>query len=162
MNVWKVILVTLVIFSTGVITGGLAARKTAAPPPETSLQNSSTNRPHQSLKPDRMHRRNFLLRATEELGLTPDQIEKIETIVSASQIRTRELWEEFSPQMRAEFKATQTEIRALLTPEQQEQFEQLMDKRRSSRRGDGERRRPPPEADPEHPEPPPAEPPPEA
>jgi Spy/CpxP family protein refolding chaperone len=161
-NVWKVILVTLVIFSTGAITGGLVARKTASHPPQSSWQNSSTNRPQQAFKPDRMYRRHFLRKAQEELGLTPEQTEEIEAIVSASQVRTRELWEEISPQMRAEFQATQEEIRAVLTPEQQELYERMMDRRRPSRRGDGERRPPPPEPDPGHRPPPPTEQPPEA
>lgn len=160
MNVWKVILVTLVIFSTGAITGGLLARKTTAHPPEESPPHSSTNRTHQGFRPDRMLRRDFLDRAQEELDLTPEQIGQLEVIVSESQARTRELWEEFAPQMRAEFKATQEKIRALLTPEQRKQFEQLMKNRRPPRRGDGERREPRLDANPEHRTPPPTEKPP--
>lgn len=160
MNLWKLILVTLVIFSTGAITGGLVARKTAAVPPDVSSGQSVTNRPPQGFRPDRMLRRDFLERAQAELELTPEQMEQVEMIVSESQVRTRELWEEFAPQMRAEFRVTQEKIRALLTPDQQAEFEQLMLKRRHPRRGEGDRRRPGMDADPQSGPPPPPEPPP--
>ena len=145
MNVWKVILVTLVIFVTGAITGGLVTRRTSSAPQETSLRPSSTNRLHQGFRPDRMLRMDFIERAQHELALTPEQMREIEGILSASQARMRELWEEFSPQMRTEVKAAQQNIRELLTPEQRKQFEELMKKRRATRRGDWGRRGPEPD-----------------
>jgi hypothetical protein len=138
-NVWKVILVTLVIFSSGVITGSLATRKTATPATELPSRHSSTNRPGLG-RPDRMLRMDFITRAQEELSLTPQQMEELEGIVHDGQTRTRALWEEFSPRMRAEFNATQEQIREVLTPEQREQFEEIIKKRQASRRGDRERR----------------------
>ena len=137
MNLWKVILVTLVIFSTGVITGTLVSRKT----PKPGWEPASTNRPSSGVRPDRRLRMEFITRAREELQLTPQQFAEIEEIVTEGQTRMSELWEEFSPQMRGEFDATQDRIREVLTPGQLEQFEELIRKRRSSRHGDRDKRR---------------------
>jgi len=156
-NIWKVILVTLVIFSAGVITGSLATRRTLPSPEGETASNSQTNRPSQGFRPDRMMRRNFIERVGQELALTPEQTTQIEAVLRESQERTRQLWEEISPQMRAEFQATQEKIRELLTPEQQQQFEELMQKHRPPRREDRDRRQPGPDQPPREPPPPGAE-----
>jgi Spy/CpxP family protein refolding chaperone len=147
-NVWKVILVTMVIFATGAITGGLVVRKTSSESAAEPGRPSATNRLHQAFRPERMLRMDFIDRAQQELALTPEQMQQIEVILSESQARTREIWEEFSPQMRAEVKSTQQKIRDLLTPEQRGQFEELMKRRRAPRRADWERRGPEHEATP--------------
>lgn len=152
MKVWKVILVTAVIFASGVVTGGLVARKTLAPAQPQEFQ-SSTNRPGQAFRPDRRMRRDFVERVAEELELTPEQSAQIEAILRESQERTRKLWEAVSPQMRAEFKATQEKIRAVLTPAQQQQFEELMKRRHPPRGQDRGRREPGPEGPPGPPPP---------
>ena len=92
-----------------------------------------------------------MTRVGDELSLTTEQKEQIEAILRESQERTRALWEEISPQMRAEFQATQEKIRDVLTPEQQQQFEELMKKGREPRRGDRDRRRPGPDEPPGEP-----------
>jgi len=158
-SVWKVILATVVIFSTGVITGGLIARKTYAPAPPPEVH-STTNRPSQGFRPDRRMRRDFIERVSEELDLSPEQRQEVEAVLSESQQRTRKLWEEISPQMRAEFEATQDKIRALLTPEQQQQFETMLQRRHAPRGEDRDRRDRGPEGPPGPP--PPDGPPPEA
>lgn len=134
MNVWKVILVTLVIFSSGVITGSLVTRR-AAPSPAEATRQWPTNPPSMS-RPERLLRSEFLTKAREELALAPEQIEEVEQIVRDSQGRMRALWDEVSPRMRAEFNDTLARIRGVLTPEQQAQFEALMKKHQRSRRGD--------------------------
>jgi hypothetical protein len=146
-KLWKVILVTLVIFAAGAITGAVLARKAVAGGGRESL--SQTNRWEQGLRPpDRLLRGDFVKRMQAELELSPEQVLEVETIVRESQARTRKLWEEISPQMRAEFKLTQDRLRELLTPEQQQQFEELLKKRRPARHEDRERREPPPGSEP--------------
>jgi len=135
-NFWKVILVTLVIFSTGVITGSMAARKTAAKALENSPQPTSAPRLNSGFQPDRRLRMDFITKVQEQLHLTPLQLEEIEVIVTEGQTKMCKLWEEFSPQMRGEFDATQDRLREVLTADQREQFEELIKKRRSSRHGD--------------------------
>jgi len=105
-------------------------------------------------------RRDFIERVSEELDLSPEQRQEVEAVLSESQQRTRKLWEEISPQMRAEFKTTQEKIRALLTPEQQQQFETMLQKRHPPRGEDRDRRDRGPEGPPGPP--PPDSPPPEA
>lgn len=139
MNIWKVILVTLVIFSTGVITGGLVSRKACFPLAKEPETLATTNRPSKKFRPPQLYRKDFVSRAKKELSLTSDQINQIEMIVSNSQVRTHKLWKDFSPQMRAELAQTQEEIQTLLTPAQQLQFEELMMKKRRSRHEDGEK-----------------------
>lgn len=148
MSVWKVILATFVIFSTGAITGTLVARKASPVTSDAVGQQGSTNRPSQSFRPDRRMRRDFMERFGEELALTDDQSAEIESILSQSQERTRELWEQVAPKMRDEFKATQDAIHGVLTPEQQARFEELMKKRRRGDR-DKEHEGPPPKDGPE-------------
>ena len=146
MKLWKVILVTLVIFSTGAITGAVVARKTLPSTPETSWRASATNRMGQAFRPpDRLMRKDFVRRIQSELELTPEQADQMEAIVQESQARTRQLWEQVAPQLRAEFKATQERIQEVLTPEQEQRFEELMKKRRPTRHEERDRREPGPE-----------------
>ena len=147
MNAWKVILATLVIFSTGAITGTLVTRKPVSTP-DTSVTRPSDSSPH-GPRLDRRMRRDFLKRFGSELDLTPDQKARIESILSDSQERTRAIWEEVAPQMRVEFQATQEEIREVLTPEQRARFAELMEKRQKDRERGGSRdhRNPPPPGD---------------
>lgn len=142
MSIWKVILATLVIFSSGAITGVLVSRS-AAPAPEQAVPHAtSTNRPSQRFGSDRIMRRDFIKRCGDELALTAEQTTNIEAILCASQQRTRELWEKVAPQMREEFHATQEQIHQVLTPEQQSQFDELMKKRHRPK--DRDRKEPPP------------------
>jgi Spy/CpxP family protein refolding chaperone len=147
-NVWKVILVTLVIFSAGAITGSLVTRQALLNVEPFAEHHSTTNR-HGPGRPERMMRMEFLTRAETQLDLTPEQIIQIEEIVQDGQARTRTLWEEVSPRMREEFKTTQDRIREVLTPIQRDRFEELLKKRMGPRRGDrdrgdGEAMKPPP------------------
>lgn len=155
MNTWKVILATLVIFGTGVITGGLlvsysdrashrlAGRLPVADPP---LWGPGRQRVPLEMDPGLSRenrvplafgiplRKDFLDRLNRELKLSPEQHERIERIVSEGQDRTRELW-------RVEWVATKQRIRAELTQEQQTRFETLFKLRPR------DQRRPPPPPD---------------
>jgi Spy/CpxP family protein refolding chaperone len=142
-NTWKIILATVVIFGAGVITGGLlvdhASRAKAKPPREFQV----------SLEQRRIE---FLLNATRELKLSPEQRQRIEHLVRESQERTRKLWEQVGPEMRKELAEVREKIREELTPPQRKRFEELM-KRQQLRRAEEappagrekrEGRRPPP------------------
>jgi Spy/CpxP family protein refolding chaperone len=136
---WKIILVTLVIFSTGVVTGALVARRTQRAEAGLPWRHAATNRVEQGARlPERWMRRDFVSRIQSELELTPEQAGQMEAIVRESQARTRQLWDEFSPQIRAEFKDTQARIREVLTPEQQRGFEEILKRRRPPRHEDHE------------------------
>ena len=125
MKIWKVILVTLVIFGAGVVTGSLLATKTH------STDSQQTNQTDPGASAPRALRMDFVDRLKGELDLSPEQLSKIETIVQESQKRTKEIWEQCSPEMHAEFKRTKEKISAVLTEEQQQKFIELMKQRRS-------------------------------
>ena len=139
MNTWKVILATLVIFGTGVFTGGLlvhhtsqtharAGRQTAARTParpETAVRN--TNRvynPPGPLMPGL--RKDFLKNLDCELQLTTEQRTNIEKILCDGQECTKRLWDQIAPDMHQEWVRVRARIRAELTPEQRQRFDELM------------------------------------
>jgi Spy/CpxP family protein refolding chaperone len=124
-NTWKVIFATMVIFGTGVVTGGLLVRNsqhTQFQPPQR------TNNPPRQFQPNYAGgvRVEFLRRAERELDLTPDQRERIDKIIAASQERTKKIMEPVTPLMREEIKRTKEEFREALTPEQRQRFDELL------------------------------------
>ena len=128
MNSWKVILATMVIFGAGVITGGLLVKNT--PPGNVVVvpRNPArfTNQPPISVASPQMMRMEFLLRARNELQLSPEQHERVEKIIREGQERSRKLWESVAPEMRKELQLVHERIRAELTPEQRRKFEQML------------------------------------
>ena len=115
----------MVIFGTGVVTGGLLVRnsqRTQFQPPQR------TNNPPRQFQPNYAGgvRVEFLRRAERELDLTPDQRERIDKIIAASQERAKKIMEPVSPLMREEIKRTKDEFREALTPEQRRRFDELL------------------------------------
>lgn len=160
MNVWKIVLATLVIFGAGVITGGLLVNYTSD---DARRQPNSVRRENPfrgSDVPDGSRelrfpnpnspqapglQREFLQRLDHELRLTPEQRERIGKIIAEGQERNRQLWAGIAPQLRREMQETKEQIRALLTPEQRARYEELMKPRLPKRLGESpppERRRP--------------------
>ena len=118
MSIGKVILVvlaTLVIFSTGLITGGVLVRQLGPRPPVPANSAAVQPGPPQGMP-------QFLRRIQEELDLAPEQRRRIETIVRESQERTRLL-------ARSEFGKVRDQIRTELQPPQREKFERLLKER---------------------------------
>ena len=123
MNTWKVILATLVIFASGVVTGGLLAiysgRSFVSRP-----QHPNTPRLQQPVSPGGM-RLEFLRRMQRDLDLTPEQRERIDKILKESQEHTRKIMEPVSPALREEFQRTKEEFRQVLTADQRARFDEL-------------------------------------
>lgn len=120
MNAWKVILATLVIYSAGLITGGLLVRQVNRPtalPPRPPVE--------QGPVPWMLQQR-FLERMKFELNLTPDQTVRIERIFIESRERTRIITELIRPEMRAEVRALHDKVLAELNPDQKRRFQELM------------------------------------
>ncbi len=126
MNTWKIILATMVIFGTGVVTGGLLvhrehvrlpARPRPAPVPRPVVTPPST--------PGVM-RLEFLRRAQRELDLSPEQRERIDKLIKESQERTRRLMEPVMPDLQAELQRTRKEFLRELTPDQRKRFDELV------------------------------------
>lgn len=116
MSVGKVILVvlaTLVIFSTGLITGVVLTKQMA-------------NAPAAAVKPSLpgpgAGMTQFMRRIQSDLDLTSEQNSRIEEVLRQSQERTRGM-------VRGEFGQVRDQIRAELKPAQREKFEQLLRER---------------------------------
>lgn len=129
MNNWKVIFATVVIFGAGVITGGLlvnyvqhshpkpgrrpaavAAAPTNAAP--ATVSNAPSAKP---VRPPEILSKEFLQRLDTELHLVPAQHEAVQKIVSESQNLIRKTIQD-----------ARLEIREVLTPEQRDQFDELV------------------------------------
>ena len=157
MNSWKVILATMVIFGTGVVTGGLLVRYSEAIPSPRPARTAGAGRSAQ------LHQRGrdaAGLPAPSRAGtleLTPEQREQLDKIIKESQERTRKV---MAPFLREEILRTKTEFRDALTPEQRTKFDSLLKQQQQQQQqrsrdqrhpaGPGER---PPEAAPPAPKP---------
>jgi hypothetical protein len=122
-NSWKVILATLVIFGTGVVTGGLLVshavgeRPVPAPPPPVIQAEAAT--------PWAARMRDLMRRMDLQLALQPEQRTRIEKIMVDSQERTKVLWQPILPQMNQEMQSVRVQIRGELNPNQRRKFEML-------------------------------------
>jgi Spy/CpxP family protein refolding chaperone len=126
-KIWKVILATIVIFVAGALVGGLLV-KTLTPPaplPKPPV-------------PGILSQQRFQERLKKELDLTADQTNRIDRIFSESKARIEILWGLIGPEVQKERQEVHDNIRAILTPEQGEKFEQLL--KQSTHRTDGQRR----------------------
>lgn len=149
MRYWKVILATLVIFVAGGITGGLVVTQIHRTESATVTSNPtnfsvaprsvvwparpspvpSTNLTHWNIL-----KANYLERVARELDLTPDQSQRIETIISESQKRTKELSDAMAPKVREEVRRARERMRAELTPEQRIKYDRLTSKPHQGRK----------------------------
>ena len=121
---WKVILATLVIFISGLITGGVAVKYLS--PPELRAQRPPENPP---MRPT-MLREDFVRQMQKSLNLSPQQTEKILVTVHEGQERARIYYDLIGPDIRDELRLTREAIQAELSPEQVRQFDELLRRRR--------------------------------
>jgi hypothetical protein len=119
-KIWKIILATVVIFIAGAFAGGMFIKSRTPPQPIPPIL--SQQRFQQKLK--------------RELQLTGDVTNRIDKIFAESNARIKMTWDLLNPEMQKELKETRDAIRAELTPEQREKFEQLL---KQSHRPDGRR-----------------------
>jgi len=123
-NSWKVILATMVIFGTGVVTGGLLVRHVApAPPPANAA--TQPPRPAASFSAGGM-RIELLRRMERDLDLDPRQHAQIDKLLTESQERIRKIMEPVAPEMNEELQNTREQFRALLNSAQQVRFDALL------------------------------------
>jgi len=153
-NTWKVVCATLVIFVAGILTGATLVRFAQGPrqgrvqqhpvvehrtqpgfahPGTPNLPNEQRS-PNVANPPGGLLSREFIQVLERQLRLTPEQRERVDKIMVEGQERVRELRSRIDPELKKELQQTREQIRAVLTPEQREQFEQMM--KRSPRRSD--------------------------
>jgi len=135
----------MVIFGTGVVTGGLLVRHVDHGRDRRPQRSTGVARPAQANAAGVM-RIEFLRRMERELDLTPEQREPIDKILKEGQDRMKKLMETVEPRRREEFKKTMEEFRAVLTPEQQKRLDDLVKQQqqraREQRKGAPPRERP--------------------
>ncbi len=124
MKIWKVILATVVIFAAGMLAGGILVKTVGPKPPLPK-----------PLVPQILAQQRFQSRLKEKLELTPEQTNRIDRIFAESNERIRILWGLIGPELQKELTEVRDSIRAELTAEQREKFEQLL----ISHRPDGRR-----------------------
>ena len=139
----------MVIFGTGVVTGGLLVRH-AGPGRDRRPQHTAGGvHPAQPASAGVM-RIEFLRRMERELDLTPEQREPIDKVLKEGQERTKKLMDTVEPRRREEFKKSIEEFRMVLTPEQRKRFDELV-KQQQQRARDQRKTAPPRERPPQNP-----------
>jgi Spy/CpxP family protein refolding chaperone len=128
-NSWRIILATMVIFGTGVLTGGLLVghyrpEHIAARPANPGGPGKTA--PAQPTTAGGM-RVEFLRRMSRDLDLSPDQHAQVDKILRDSQERTKKI---MSPYLREETDRTSKEFRDVLTAEQRTRFDDLLKQKR--------------------------------
>jgi hypothetical protein len=130
----------MLIFGTGVVTGGLLVEHAAhfrhGRPPHPPNANRQAPQPA-SLSGLRF---DLLRRLQSELSLTPDQKERIDAVIRQGQERTRRIMDPVRPQLQEEIRKTKAAFRDALGPEQQTRFDELLKQEQRPR----ETRRPQP------------------
>jgi len=131
----------MVIFGTGVVTGGLLVRFADREEHRPKRPAPNASHPAQPASPGGV-RLEFLRRVQPELGLTAEQRDRIDKLLKESQERTKKLMEPIQPRLREEVQKTKDEFREVLTPAQQVRFDELL-KQQQRPREQREPRHPP-------------------
>ena len=127
-NAWKIILASLVIFATGVVTGGitvtlgkrLAEKREQAP--QKSMAPWSSERMEQQ-------QRDLMRRMDRHFSLSPEQRDQIRGILQESHQRIQSAWEDVAPVAQDELKRMRTRLREALTPAQRQRFDETFKSR---------------------------------
>ena len=138
MKTFKVILATLVIFCAGAFAGMMITKERQADPassaPAVAEDLKGERRPGNRFEEDHNRRRQeFMARLQQDLNLSPEQYSQIESILDASDERTRAIWKPLKQQMHQEFQKVREQISATLNPEQQELYQEMMQRHRESK-----------------------------
>ncbi len=115
----------MVIFGTGVVTGGLLVRHSELGRIQRVQRPASPTRPVVAPTPG-VVRLEFLRRVQRELDLSPEQRERIDKLLKESQERSKKIMEPVAPDLRQEFQRTKAEFREVLRPDQRERFEEML------------------------------------
>jgi Spy/CpxP family protein refolding chaperone len=127
---WKVLLVAFVIFAAGAATGAMVVHTYA---PRILYRTHVTPPVQMSTE----HRMEYVKKLDRELQLTPEQRQKVEAIIAASQERMKKIWEVVEPQVKEEYGCSRRDISEILTPEQREKMKQRWHRNGSRNNGNG-------------------------
>jgi hypothetical protein len=122
----------MVIFGTGVVTGGLVVHHAQRGRDRHPQRVGGTLRSPQPPSPGVL-RIEFLRRMERELNLAPEQREPVDKILKEGQERMKKLMEAVDPRRREEYKRTLEEFRTVLTPEQRQRFDTSLKQQQRAR-----------------------------
>lgn len=124
MNNWKIIFAALVIFGSGVLTGGLlvnhiqhspsAVASRSCPEPTGDVTNAASQPIAKPQRQPVILSKEFFQRLDKELALSPEQFEAVQKIINEGQVVIRKT-----------IHGSRLEIRETLTPEQRIRFDEL-------------------------------------
>jgi hypothetical protein len=140
MKTAKVIGLIALIFAAGFSGGVVATRMMVRRMVQVAVAHPETTR--------EVVRTNVEQNLYRKLRLDPQQRERVHEILKSSRDRSRDLREQFQPQLNAVALETRTNISAVLKPEQQKRFELFLEENRQFL---VVRELPPPRKDPERP-----------
>lgn len=128
MNTWKAIFAAFVIFGAGFVTGNIVNRVFEQPktPAAVPSRPGGAHSPQQTLPLEQLRKVELMGCVQRELDLTPEQHARIEKIISDSQERIRDLWDEVAPDIHDEYEDVKKKLYDQLTPEQKKRFDELM------------------------------------
>jgi uncharacterized membrane-anchored protein YhcB (DUF1043 family) len=134
---WKFILAALAVFVAGAATGATVANLRAKTVKKQEVVRRGL------IPPSAWARFEIFRRAERRAQVTPEQRQRIDAHIRASQAKLRKLWEPLDPAAQEEFARLREQILGELTPEQRPQFElwlkeQLASKRSGEHRGAGD------------------------
>ena len=141
-STWKIALATVVIFGTGVVTGGLLVSQAERVKPARAKQPVRHTVPlwpgpvglaqgHSPEMQQNLERQaaEFIQGLGRELALTEDQRERIKQTIHDGQERSRTTWAKVAPELRHEMDEVKARIRVELTPDQRSRFEEMLKQR---------------------------------
>lgn len=139
MNSWNLILATVIIFGTGVITGGLLVEHVTPAPAKTAHHSPAvvtaapTNRPPAvrpgdvfTLRQPELLTQDFLQKLDDHLQLTPAQRDAIQKIIIGGQEQSHVIATNCMAQFHQVVQEARQHMREQLTADQLKEFEKLM------------------------------------
>ncbi len=126
-KLWATVLL-ITVFAAGVTVGGAASSAWGAGDGDGDGSGRGD---------DRARRSSYAERLESDLGLTAAQREMVDTILARRQVDMRELWQEMRPQFDALRDTIRSKIMDVLTDEQRQTYNELIES--SNRRGDRDR-----------------------
>lgn len=122
MKIWKIVIAVILIFGTGVVTGGLLV-KTRVPKARPAAGGPFLGGPAGIWGPNRPA---FIQRLDRNVELTPEQRAEVERILQESHSRMQKVWDPIAPQALEETRHVRQQINALLTAEQRSKFNKML------------------------------------
>jgi len=129
-NTWKAIFAALVIFGAGFVTGNVMNRmsQVSKAPAVPNAVRPTTRSSQPPLSLEQLRKVELMGRVQKDLDLTPEQHARIEKIITDSQERIRDLWDQVAPDIHDEYDDVQKKVCQELSPEQKKLFDDLMKK----------------------------------